>query len=82
VEPFGQRIDVRRFGHHFLEPDLRLRPLLRALQVDPDPPSEILANCLCHGGGKSVLEQRPTPLYEILHLIVRERPGDHEIDRS
>ena len=51
--------------------------MLRALQVDPYPLSEVPANCLCHCGRKGVPEQRPTPLDEVLDLIIRERTTGH-----
>jgi hypothetical protein len=53
-----------------LKQDPRLGPLLRALQVDPDPLPEVSPDCSRDRGSEGVAKQRPAPRNELIDLIV------------
>src|SRR5580698_9111579 len=77
AEPVGQRIGIRRPLHHLLQPQLRLCPLLGAIQIYADPGGEVTTDGPSDSLGKAAAEQRPTTLNELVELSPRQRPADH-----
>lgn len=61
----------------FLQPELRLGPLLATLEIDADPRPEIATHRPGHFGCEGVPQQGRTPLDELVDLRTGKRPCTH-----
>jgi hypothetical protein len=80
-EPVREGIGERRLAEHFLQPDPRLGPQCRIVEVGPDAPAQLTPDGGGHVGAERTMNDGEAAFDELVDLLGAERIR-HRIDRT